>query len=227
MGDSLYNRAADSGYGNAVTRQNGGDLAGQRPHHRDADPACLGCISDRAVLTVPCAARPKPRAPECAGSMILPSLQPHQGNPMHILLKILNSFPMFAVVLITYNLLVLSTPDINALLGQVLFSFNVVSGASVAVSTSDLLLAFGVIMLYFEIFRATRTGMASILDHTMSTLVFVIFIVEFIAVPGCGTATFLILLLMSLLDVVAGFTVTIVAARRDFGFHHGGHGGDN
>ena len=71
-----------------------------------------------------------------------------------------------------------------------------------------------------EIFKATRTSMASVIDHTLSTLVFVAFIIEFVLVKGAGTSTFLILGLMSLFDVIAGFTVTIVAARRDIGFGH-------
>jgi hypothetical protein len=49
-------------------------------------------------------------------------------------------------------------------------------------------------------------------------VVFVLFLIEFLVVKDCGTSTFFILGLMSLLDVIAGFTVSIVAARRDFSF---------
>ena len=63
---------------------------------------------------------------------------------------------------------------------------------------------------------------ASVIDHSMSTLVFIIFLVEFLTVKGAGNSTFLILGLMSLFDVIAGFTVTIVAARRDFAVGEGG-----
>jgi uncharacterized membrane protein len=38
---------------------------------------------------------------------------------------------------------------------------------------------------------------------------------------GFGTSVFLMLTLMCFVDVVAGFTVTISAARRDFGFEAG------
>ena len=54
------------------------------------------------------------------------------------------------------------------------------------------------------------------LDHTFSMLVFVGFLIEFLMVADCGTSTFFVLMLMSLLDVISGFTVSIVAARRDF-----------
>jgi hypothetical protein len=63
--------------------------------------------------------------------------------------------------------------------------------------------------------KATRTGTASVIEHSLSVLVFVAFLVEFIVVPGAGTPTFMILTVMAFLDVVAGFSISIFAARRD------------
>ena len=74
----------------------------------------------------------------------------------------------------------------------------------------------GLILLYFEIFKATRTGSATIIDHALSLLVFIVALVEFLIVPAFAHPAFLALLLMMLIDVVAGFTVTISGARRDF-----------
>lgn len=130
---------------------------------------------------------------------------------------LLRSFPLFVIILLIYNALMLSG-DIAAMLSTQLLSLHLVSGARWTLNVSDLLLVFGVVVLYLEIFKATRTSMASVLDHTLSMIVFIIFVIEFVVVKGAGTSTFFILALMSLLDVVAGFTVTIVAARRDFGF---------
>jgi hypothetical protein len=65
-----------------------------------------------------------------------------------------------------------------------------------------------------------------VLDHTLSTVVFVVFLIQFLTMAGCGTSTFFALGLMALLDVIAGFTVSIVAARRDFGVNNPGFGGD-
>ncbi len=52
-------------------------------------------------------------------------------------------------------------------------------------------------------------------------LLFVACLVEFIILPGFGTSVFLLLTLMCFIDVVAGFTVTISTARRDFGVEEG------
>jgi hypothetical protein len=65
--------------------------------------------------------------------------------------------------------------------------------------------------------KATRTDSLAIINHGLSMLVAVICIIEFIAVRGFSNSTFFMLLLMTIFDVVAGFTITIVAAKRDFG----------
>jgi hypothetical protein len=45
--------------------------------------------------------------------------------------------------------------------------------------------------------------------------VFILFLVEFLLVGAAASSLFFILMLMSLVDVVAGFTVSITAAGRD------------
>ena len=72
-------------------------------------------------------------------------------------------------------------------------------------------------LLYLEIFKATRTGVASIIDHLLSIGLFIVCLVELLLLAPMATATFLILTVMTLIDVIAGFTVTISGARRDFG----------
>ncbi|MCP5155770.1 MAG: hypothetical protein H6983_16495 [Ectothiorhodospiraceae bacterium] len=124
--------------------------------------------------------------------------------------------PLFAVVLAVYNVL-LATSDMPAALAGPVLSIGLVSGATWVLDLGDALLAFGIVVLYVEVAKATRTSTVSVLDHTLSLLVFIGFVVQFITVAGAGTSTFALLGLMSLVDVMAGFTVTIVGARRDFG----------
>ena len=135
------------------------------------------------------------------------------------------AIPLFVVPLVVYNLMMLSG-GIGPALATELFSFNLISGATWSFTAHDAFMAGGVLILYFEIFKSTRTGVSSVLDHTFSTLVFVVYLIEFLTVAACGTSTFFVLGLMSLLDVISGFTVSIVAARRDFGINNPGFGGD-
>jgi hypothetical protein len=135
------------------------------------------------------------------------------------------AIPLFVVPLIVYNVMML-TGDMASSLAVELFAFTLISGAVWSFSVHDAFMVAGVLILYFEIFKSTRTGAASVLDHTLSTLVFVVFLIEFLTVAACGTSTFFVLGLMALLDVISGFTVSIVAARRDFGVNNPGFGGD-
>lgn len=131
------------------------------------------------------------------------------------------AFPFFVLSLIAYNAIML-TGDIQTTLASEISTLNLISGATWTFDVSDLFIATGVIILYLEVFKSTHTGMSSVIDHALSMAVFVIFLVEFLVVEGCGTSTFFILGLMSLVDVVAGFTVSIAGARRDFSY--GGNG---
>jgi len=126
----------------------------------------------------------------------------------------MSNIPLFVIPLVIYNLVMLFGNG-EAAMGITIFQTHLISGADWAFRVHDLFILLGVIFLFFEIFKATRIGMASVLDHALSMLVFVIFLVEFLVVAGCGTSTFFLLGVMSLVDVVAGFTVTIAATRRD------------
>jgi hypothetical protein len=55
-------------------------------------------------------------------------------------------------------------------------------------------------------------------------LVFIICLIEFLLHPAFATTTFFLIMVMSLLDVLAGVVVTIVSARRDVDFGGGGAG---
>lgn len=126
--------------------------------------------------------------------------------------------PLLAVVVILYNLLAFSAGD---LLNTSLWQMGLISGAQWVFSINDMLLSLAVLLLYIELFKATRTSTASIIDHLLSLAIFIVCLGEFFMIQQFGNSQFLIITLITLLDVVAGFTITISTARRDFGL--GGH----
>ncbi|MBF0165584.1 MAG: hypothetical protein HQM01_13970 [Magnetococcales bacterium] len=128
------------------------------------------------------------------------------------------SIPLFAVMLALLNGIIFGQktyPELNPL--APLISVVLSSGAQLTFTVADILIMLGVVSLYVEIFKATRSGTESIVDHLLSMIVFVCFLIEFLIYKPAGTILFLTITLMSLLDVVAGFTVTISTARRDIG----------
>jgi hypothetical protein len=81
-----------------------------------------------------------------------------------------------------------------------------------------MLILVSLILLFIELLKSTSTGTAAIFNHALSMLVFIICLVEFLLHPAFATTTFFLILTMSLLDVLAGVVVTIIAARRDVDF---------
>ena len=94
-------------------------------------------------------------------------------------------------------------------------SIQMVSGASWAVSYGEILIGASIIILFFEMLKATRLTTRTIIDHTLSTMLFIGMIIEFLLVQKCATGTFFLLLIISFVDVVGGFTISIRAAQRE------------
>jgi hypothetical protein len=78
-----------------------------------------------------------------------------------------------------------------------------------------LLLLISLVLMFFEIIKSSRTSNASVIDHLLSTLVFVAFLIEFLLVKSAATPVFFLLMIMALVDVLAGFSVSIRSAGRD------------
>ncbi len=129
-------------------------------------------------------------------------------------MNFINAIPLFAVILVIYNLVIFSGD--RTILDAELMNIKLISGGVWQITSKDILLSIGLITLYVEILKATRSNLVSIVNHSLSILVFVLFLVEFIVIAEAGNSTFFLLGLMSLMDAIAGFAITIVASRRDF-----------
>lgn len=134
------------------------------------------------------------------------------------------ALPLLALPVLAYNLVVLTlTGGFNAVdaterLTTPLFQVRMTSHIDWPVSTADLLLAAALVVLFIELLKATTSRQAAIINHSLSMLLFIACLVEFLLAPAFATSTFFLITLMVLLDVLAGFIVTIVASRRDIDF---------
>ena len=130
------------------------------------------------------------------------------------------SLPWLLLAVIGYNAAVFFTQTpLNAPLAEI----TMLSGAVWVITLSDAMIAATLVLLFIEILKATQTGGNSLVDHALSTVVFIICLVEFLVVPEAATSLFFIITLVALIDVIAGFSVTIRAARRDFAIGPGSH----
>lgn len=87
-----------------------------------------------------------------------------------------------------------------------------------AVSIGDVLLTLSLLLLFAEVLSATGVQSSSIVNHALSLVVLIVGIVEFLTFPAFTTSVFFLIILMAMLDVLAGFIVTIAAVRRDLSF---------
>jgi hypothetical protein len=129
-------------------------------------------------------------------------------------MRFLVGLPLLVFPVAAYHVLVFLTATP---IEETVVSFAVPSGVEFLLTAGHVMLAVGLVLLYVEIFKSTRTGAVSIIDHLLSMLLMVVCIVELVLLSEMATGTFFLLTLMTLIDVIAGFTVTISAARRDFG----------
>jgi hypothetical protein len=122
-------------------------------------------------------------------------------------------FPLLLVPWAIYNIMAFLIP---VQWDQVVTSVRMISGGEWRITFSDVLIFVSLVFLFFEIMKATRHGTRAIMDHMLSTVVFIGILVEFLLVDRAATSTFAILLVIALVDVVAGYSISIRTAQRDY-----------
>jgi len=155
-----------------------------------------------------------------------------QGSFMRLLFGI---FPLLVIPVVLYNLMAMAfggpvqgvdasgqliqaqAAPMASLLNERFLGLPMISGVEWVLSKGDAIVLLAVIFLFLEILKSTSTGTATIVNHGISLLIFILCLVQFLLMPNFATSTFFILTAMTLLDVLAGVIVTIVSARRDFG----------
>ena len=126
-------------------------------------------------------------------------------------MHLLTNVPLLIVPFIAYNLVALGLVDVSAAdpWTTPVIALSMVSGARWVMDLGDLMITLGLFLLFFEIIKATRVGADTIIDHLLSTFVFIAFLIEFLLVKSAATSVFFILMAITFVDVIAGFSVSI------------------
>ena len=135
------------------------------------------------------------------------------------------ALPLLLIPVVLYNIVVLTNGlsgagvvAADAALRDPMFSLPMASGASWNVGAGDLILFLSLILLFFELLKSTSSQKVAIVNHALSMILFVGCLVEFLLIRGFATSTFFLIVTMVMLDVLAGFIVTIISARKDLDF---------
>lgn len=150
------------------------------------------------------------------------------------MLAIWRVFPLLAIPVLIYNLIAVggnkaatvmedgtTVAPLLHTLSEPAFKLNMMGDVTWIVSMGDILIMVAIVCLFMEIIKSTSTGTATIMNHAVSMLLFIVCLVQFLLFPNYATSVFFIITMMTLLDVLAGVVVTIVSARRDFGVGEG------
>jgi hypothetical protein len=131
------------------------------------------------------------------------------------------AFPLLALPVLFYNALALAMPQgfRSALaqdqMGRDLLRVPTASGGIWPIDTGDILVFASLLILFIELLKSTTSRRIAIINHSLSMILFIVCLVEFLLFRAFATSAFFLITVMVLLDVLAGFIVTIVASRRD------------
>ena len=121
-------------------------------------------------------------------------------------------FPLLLIPFAIYNMIAFLMPGVGWT--APVTTVHMMSGQDWVLTWEDLLLASAILLLWVEIIKSTRVGMRSVMDHLLAMALFVAMLVEFLLVQRAGTSTFFLLMMIALVDVLAGFIIGIRGAQH-------------
>lgn len=126
----------------------------------------------------------------------------------------IRAIPLLVFAFILYNIIVLSM-GVEGLGTPILDKLRLLSGGEWTFTIGDFVLLVTLFLLFIEIVKSTFTSTSTLIDHALSMVLFIAILVEFLMVQQAATSVFFLILVASLIDVVAGYTIGIRVARRD------------
>ena len=122
-------------------------------------------------------------------------------------------FPLLLIPFAIYNIVAFLMPGVSWT--SAFTTVHLVSGGDWTMSAGDLLVTLAILLLTGEILKSTRIGIRTVVDHGLSLVLFLAMLIEFLLVKQAASAIFFLLLVISFVDVLGGFAVTLRSAQRD------------
>ena len=121
-------------------------------------------------------------------------------------------FPLLLIPFAIYNIIAFLMPGVSWT--GAFSTVHMVSGADWSMSAGDMLITLSILLLFGEMMKSTRIGMRTVVDHGLSLILFLAFMVEFLLLKQAASSTFFLLLVISFVDVLGGFAVSLRSAQR-------------
>jgi undecaprenyl pyrophosphate phosphatase UppP len=113
------------------------------------------------------------------------------------------AFPLLLIPFVLYNMIIFL---LNMPFSEVVFSIPLLEERRLPVTTADLLVMLGMLLLYVEVLKAARLGSKGFMDHVLSFALFVGMAAELALVPRAMTTTLLLLSALAFVDVIIGLS---------------------
>jgi hypothetical protein len=103
---------------------------------------------------------------------------------------------------------------VNAYLAEPALSIGMSGGGQWIITHGHMITLLAIFCLFIEIIKSVRPSTLALIDNALSIGVFIVCLVLFLLTPGFGTTEFFLIMLMALLDFMAGAVVMVFTARR-------------
>jgi len=142
-------------------------------------------------------------------------------------MRIFTIFPLMIIPVAVYNIIAWggstfsTSTAVRLRMDAEFLTVPMASGATWSITPGHAMIAACLLLLFFELVKSTGFGRAAIMNHAFSMVLFIVCLIEFLMFDAFATSIFFLITMMTLLDVMAGFMVTLASARRDFAISDG------
>ncbi|QUD86344.1 hypothetical protein [Phenylobacterium montanum] len=132
------------------------------------------------------------------------------------------ALPLMILPVLAYNLMAMAMGGLHArdiaqrLAGEIV-GVPMASRVDWPLNLGDLFVAGALVVLFVELLKSAASRHMAVINHSLSIVLFIGCLVEFLIFPAFATSTFFLITLMVFLDVLAGFLITLAAERRGDG----------
>jgi hypothetical protein len=138
--------------------------------------------------------------------------------------QILRAIPLlvFPALLYAAVALTLDPAAVRGSLDQVFFNTYLPSGALFTVTRGHGITMLAAGLLFLEIVKSTSVSRWALVENGLAFVAFTIAFIFFLLNSAFGTIEFALIMIMMLVDFMAGFIVMTISARRDVAFGEAG-----
>ena len=126
-------------------------------------------------------------------------------------MKYIAAFPVLAIVIVAYLLMASGG---GMMIDADAYSMTLMSGAEMTLRGGDFFVIAGLVALAIDLLKLRGAGRPTALQHGLAIATFLVALNCLAMFDYAATATFFLLMVMTLLLVLAGFIATVLGLRR-------------